>query len=161
MLCCVSVTRVTVLHLCGTHCMGRFGSVTVTVGVRQTPLLQSIPSSLSIKKRQFHTQQHLILAFPFFNGYINFRANTNRTWKLPSRGHGNVEERACVNQLQLRGFVGNLSFCCCLSEHLYVLLFTLHVMLKSRALCCLAVPRNSMTVSCSVLDLRPAELAPG
>lgn len=31
---------VTVLHLCGTCCMDHFASVTVNVGVRQTPLLQ-------------------------------------------------------------------------------------------------------------------------
>ena len=39
-LCSVSVTRVTVLYLCGTRCMDQFASVTVNVGVRQTQLLQ-------------------------------------------------------------------------------------------------------------------------
>lgn len=52
-----------------------------------------------------------------------------------------------VNQLQLRGFVSSISFCCYLSEHLCVLLLTLHMMLKSRALCCFTVPRNSILIA--------------
>lgn len=139
--------RVMVPHLCGTRCMDHFASVIVDVGMRQTPLLQWLPSSLSIKKWQLHTHQYLILAFHCFNDYIDVKANMNGTWKLTIWGNGKVEGRACVNQLQLRGFVGNINFCCYPSEHLCVLLLTLHTMLKSRTLCCFTVPRNSILIS--------------